>query len=535
MAAFDAGSLLSREELLDPASCQGCHPSHYAEWAGSMHAYASIDPVFIAMNARGQEETNGRLGTFCVNCHAPMAVVDGLTNDGLNLNELSPPYQGVTCYFCHNVEAVPAEHNNPLRLASDATLRGPFREPIDNPAHASKYSSFLDTEHHGSARMCGACHDVVVDAHLTGATASTPPVALERTFREWQRTLFNQDVASGGLTCNGCHMPISATRDTSAVGVGLPKRRSRRHDFEGVDLALVPFTGEERQRLLSQQFLDSSLLAEVCVSRNGLIGVTLENASGHHWPSGATFDRLGWLEIRAFDSNGLVFRTTDPEASIGWPDTGDAGLDPDGGKSSSQVDSRTDGGSSMEPSTPAIEVLTVAAPTLTELVAKSNGEPAHFFWEVAEVTRSTALPGVITRDPLSPDYHVERRTWQLDTQQGLFDAIDEVQLTVKLRPIKLEVLEDLVGSGHLDPAIAARMTAFSLLPQRCHSRQEVERHPDILVGTRTDCDPSEPVHATTLTWKREQAVEGNRNFRQVVLQGAPALCLAHPTYIPPEP
>jgi hypothetical protein len=39
-----------------------------------MHAYAAEDPVFLAMNARGQRETQGALGAFCVNCHAPLAV-----------------------------------------------------------------------------------------------------------------------------------------------------------------------------------------------------------------------------------------------------------------------------------------------------------------------------------------------------------------------------------------------------------------------------------------------------------------------------
>ena len=31
-----------------------------------MHAYASDDPVFQAMNKRAQRETNGALGDFCV-------------------------------------------------------------------------------------------------------------------------------------------------------------------------------------------------------------------------------------------------------------------------------------------------------------------------------------------------------------------------------------------------------------------------------------------------------------------------------------
>src|SRR5205085_9814425 len=75
------GGTLSAAELRDPAACQGCHPSQFAEWAGSMHAYASEDPVFLAMNQRGQRETNGALGDFCVRCHAPQVVRAGLTTD----------------------------------------------------------------------------------------------------------------------------------------------------------------------------------------------------------------------------------------------------------------------------------------------------------------------------------------------------------------------------------------------------------------------------------------------------------------------
>lgn len=525
---------LTREQLLDPQACQGCHPSHFTEWSGSMHAYASKDPVFVAMNALGQQQTEGKLGTFCVNCHAPMAVADGLTKDGLDLAELPAGYQGVTCYFCHNIESVDGEHNNPLHVANDATLRGPFRDPAVNPAHLSRYSEFMDSGEHASARLCGACHDVVLEAHHRGPVSTGNAVALERTFQEWKATLFNRPANEGGLTCNGCHMPISATRNASSVGEQMPLRSSRRHDFEGVDAALVPFPGQERQRLLTQQFLDSSLLAEVCVSRDGLVAVTLENSAGHHWPSGATFDRLAWLEVRAFTEAGLVFQTVDPES------VSSERLGLDGGA----LDAMTipgAGGGDAGPITAdprAAErnaVFTVSAPSLTETVVKPGGEEAHFFWEIEESTGSTALPGVVTRDPLSPDYHVERRTWRFDTNQAAFASLQEVQFTVRLRPIKLAILSDLVGRGQLAADIAARVGVLSVLPQRCYSAAEAQRHPDILGGVRSDCDDREPKHATTLTWTREQARAGNRNFRGIVLDGAPAACLAHSTYIPPGP
>src|SRR5262245_5741159 len=73
-AAEEPAPKLTRDALQDPRSCAGCHPDHYREWSGSMHAFAGVDPVFQALNKRMQRETNGALGTFCVQCHAPVAV-----------------------------------------------------------------------------------------------------------------------------------------------------------------------------------------------------------------------------------------------------------------------------------------------------------------------------------------------------------------------------------------------------------------------------------------------------------------------------
>src|SRR5262245_37783477 len=101
---------LDQAALEDPRTCEGCHPDQFREWSGSMHAYAAQDPVFLAMNARGQRETQGALGTFCVNCHAPVAVRQGLTKDGLNLASLPASKKGVTCYFCHSVNEVKGTH-----------------------------------------------------------------------------------------------------------------------------------------------------------------------------------------------------------------------------------------------------------------------------------------------------------------------------------------------------------------------------------------------------------------------------------------
>ncbi len=481
-----------REELLDPRSCGACHTGHYDEWAGSMHAYASEDPVFLAMNRRGQEETNGELGTFCVNCHAPMAVREGLTEDGLNLQELPESVQGVTCYFCHNVESVEGEHNNPLRLSNDGVMRGPFDDPVDNPVHASSYSPHMDAANQESSNVCGACHDVQLPEAIAGMDFH-----LERTFKEWKETLFNRPVRDGGVTCNGCHMPLSPERDTSVQEPSARARPSRRHDFEGVDLAVTDFPGRQRQRLLTEQFLASSLLAEICVAETGIVQLTLENVgAGHHFPSGASHDREPWVELRAYLSG-----ETDPVFETVAPELADA-------ESRSVV--------------------------LKDRVLDEDGDTAHMFWDVRELAESTTIPGVATRDPLDPNFHIERTILRFDTEQVALGAIDRVTLLLRVRPIALEVLDDLVESGHLEQEIVDAMPVLDILPDRCLNQEMVDAFPE-LARRPQGCKGDDPDRDYTLVWEREEAtVEGPRT-RRTAIDGAPAHCIAHPTYVAVPP
>jgi hypothetical protein len=454
-----------------------------------MHAYASTDPVFLAMNQRGQEETDGALGSFCVNCHAPLAVREGATDDGLNLDEVDPALQGVTCYFCHNVESIDGEHNNPAVLRGDATVLGSLDAPAESEAHASAYAPHLDARDEASAELCGACHDVT----LTGDFAAAE-LDLERTFAEWKSSLFARPVSEGGLTCAACHMPASPRRKRSAEIDGAPLRLSRRHDFEGVDLAITPFPGRERQRVLVERALGSTLLAEICVSELGSIEVTLENAgAGHNFPSGASHDRRAWLELAAFtaDAEEPVLRTGDPEASDG------AGA-------------------------PAV--------VMKDTVLDADGDPAHMFWDVAELVASSTLPGVATRDPLDPEFHRERRIFRFQAEGTSPGAIERVTLRVRIRPIALEILEDLVESGHLDAELVEAMPVIDLLPDRCYDAETVESFPDILAAPPAGC-ADDADRAFTLVYERSEAVPENPKFRQISLEGVPARCLSHPSYV----
>lgn len=411
-----SSSGLDAEALKDPANCQSCHPDHYREWSGSMHAYASLDPVFRAWNQRGQRETAGALGDFCVKCHAPMAVREGLTTDGLNLDALPSAYQGVTCYFCHSVERVDGTHNNPLVLAEDGVLRGGIPDPMNPDAHPARYDPLFDRNRIESSSLCGSCHDIV-NGHGTH---------IERTFLEWKNTLYAKDDPRQRQTCSHCHMP---SRDGVAADVpGVPLRRVHDHAMPGVDVALVDFPEREPQRAQIQRLLDTTLFASLCVLpvAGGMqVTVQVENfAAGHGFPSGAAQDRRAWVELVAYLGGNVVYA------------------------SGALADAET------------VKEHGARDPDLWwfgDRMLGEDGADVHDFWEARSYLSQT-LPGPTSNDPLDPAYIPTH----LQKVYEIPDFANRITLRVRLRPIDLDILDMLIEGGDLDPAYRSLMPTFDL-------------------------------------------------------------------------
>ncbi len=396
---------LTTDQLMDPAACKTCHADHYRDWSNSVHAQAGDDPLFRAMHKRGQRESKGALGTFCLNCHAPIAVqVMKITGDA-DLDKVPAAMKGVTCYFCHSVMAVEGTHNNPLKLATDGLLRGPLADPMASPAHGMKYSPLHDRDRLDSASMCGSCHDVTVP----GAAP------LERTYAEWQGSVFNK--APGGQTCGQCHMNQSKTPVAIAQVAGAPLRRMHAHDFVGVDL---PPVGGDTIAPKIQAFLDSSLQSAVCWAP-GRLRVILDNvAAGHGFPSGANQDRRVTVEVTAYTGEQVIYQsgavtpTADPDR---WQ-LGDCLLD-------------------------------------------AQGKHVHMFWEEKTIS-GAALPGSMTFDPSDPRYyqtHVEAR---FPATGNLSATPDRVTVRVLLDAVDPQVLDSLVQSGDLAAADAAKIAHWQV-------------------------------------------------------------------------
>ncbi|CAN5835165.1 hypothetical protein BH11MYX2_BH11MYX2_06070 [soil metagenome] len=427
----DDGAAYEPERLMDPNTCKDCHQDHHDQWSGSMHAYAATDPIFRAMHKRGQRDTNGELGMLCVKCHAPMAVARGTITDAnvkdFDFDTLGPEDNGVTCYFCHNVEKVNGDHNNPLQLAMDSTMRGGIGDPAHSPAHHSVRDPLMtNNSKKNDSSMCGSCHDIV----------NNQGVETERTFREWKTTVFATSL-DAPVSCGSCHMKASTGLIADGPGLDVTSRPNGFHDhkFVAIDQALVDFPQQATQDTALKEFLvgSSAIVGPkprsgsppggICVLTGGTITVRVDALiPGHNFPSGSSFDRRVWVEVQAFDaSNNLLYSN---------------GVVPDG----------------MDPEK--------ATPTPLAMyfdrATKADGSNAHFIWDVAAIEpndqnnagKANVLMPAVTFDANSPLFDHSHTASFINIPN--ISTVDRVEARLLVRPIAFEVLRDLVQSGDLD-------------------------------------------------------------------------------------
>ena len=417
---------LSIEELQNPKTCETCHPKHYREWASSMHAYAAEDPVFIAMNKRGQRETSGKMGEFCVQCHAPIAFRSGLTKDGLNLDALPKATKGVTCYFCHNaVDAGPTHVNADVNLANDQTMRGNIRDAVDPGVHGVAYSESHNNLSMKSSLLCGSCHDVV---NQKGAH-------IENTLAEYKTSTSSFDKVGnkGGDSCQGCHMEVV---ETAFVAENLPpalssmmkKRERHSHRFAAVDVALTEFPDREAQRHDTECALTfGAFIFEIVEDGQGNFSVSIETNAGHAQPRGTTQDRRLWLEFIAYDANDKVIY----ESGV----IGDT-----------EIEEYPIGDPKHDPN----------LCLFRDKWRNEAGDDVHMFWEA--VTKNDNMSKVVPVATDSLTNHVSICDYRIPGRQ----TPARVAMRMRMRPVGMDVLNSLVESGDLDPAVISQMPTFTL-------------------------------------------------------------------------
>jgi hypothetical protein len=220
--------------------CAACHAKEAAEWLGSPHQRATVNPAFRA--ALAIEPT-----PFCRGCHAPEA------DPRVDPQESALRDLGVGCVSCHVTEgdvvlAAPSRDRDRDRQAAGAAAPHPIR----------RSASF------GSEAACAGCHEF---AFPPSAGRWSLPLAAEDDAHLMQTTVREHRRSQGRETsCAGCHMTPRA---------GESGRRS--HAF--------------------WQTRDPSYLREhvvVSAVREGNeVSVTLRQTTpGHRFPTGDLFRRL---------------------------------------------------------------------------------------------------------------------------------------------------------------------------------------------------------------------------------------------------
>ncbi len=277
-----------------PENCAECHPTHYDQWQGSIHAYAATNPVMWVGSQRIGEVTEFPFN--CVGCHAPAATLTAsVPPEPLgSIDELPEAARsGVNCITCHKLYDV---YNGVNQFTQCADYYfGTIPDPVEYGYHESDYSSI-----HTEALVCRSCHNV----------ENLNFVQVEFTYSEWEEANY----AAGGTetepaidTCQDCHMPSSVGQ----AAVDGPEREIHDHSFVGGDVALTPFADSHRQfEAVKAIMRQAATIESDPVYTGGLLGdidVVVESlVPGHHIPTGTAFNRQFWLEVLVTDGEGKL-------------------------------------------------------------------------------------------------------------------------------------------------------------------------------------------------------------------------------------
>jgi hypothetical protein len=185
-----------------------------------------------------------------------------------------------------------------------------------------------------------------------------------------------------------------------------------------------------RQLAQVQSLLDTTLQTALCVEPLGadsVINVILDNvAAGHSFPSGANMDRRLWTEVVAYSGENVIYSS---------------GVVPDG--------------------TPVLSVPDPDLWLLRECMFDASGAYTHIFWKEASY-EVNELPALATFDPSDPRYYQTHRMRSFPNSGSLGQVPDRVTLRVRLRSFGLEILDDLIQSGDLDPQVRDAVPTFTL-------------------------------------------------------------------------
>jgi hypothetical protein len=260
-------------------TCRNCHLDITEQWLGSAHARAdrTRNLLFGRMYFYSLKETRGATMVKCGPCHETMSFIQN-DFDVPRAREVNA--EGVTCSFCHAIDAKgPPEAIPPVEF-DPAKYYGTIRVPVTNNSHQSGHAAIYQ-----SSEYCGLCHKY----------SNQYGVPISDTIGEWKKTRF----AKQGVTCQACHMPGGPGRNAAE---GPVRPRVANHSF-AMDPDLSPrFKNAVTLRLEAQRRGGDSLRVHAVVTNVG---------AGHSLPTGNDQHML-LVRLRVLTESGTIVWENDP-------------------------------------------------------------------------------------------------------------------------------------------------------------------------------------------------------------------------------
>ena len=144
---------------------------------------------------------------------------------------------------------------------------------------------------------------------------------------------------------------------------------------------------------------------------------------------------------------------------------------------------------------PNVGVTTSTDPDLwamRDCIFDDTGKEVHMFWEAASY-ETNALPALTTFDITSPEFYKGHKFKMFPISGGTVPMPDRITLRVRVEAVGYDVLDNLIASGDLDPAVRNVFTvldvgtplqwtkAVDLLPTNTHT------YLDRVTGQRVFC------------------------------------------------
>ena len=161
---------------------------------------------------------HGKDKAYCLNCHAPQAVVFPDLADTMVKQIITgdPTFEGVGCIQCHLIKGVDpnVKGHAPIKLEPGRTVFGGYKDPLESKAHDTQF-----LELYKKSDLCLACHTIA-------------PVAVPEAeaVGNWK----GSKAAKEGKTCQSCHMPQGFGESANEE----KKRDIAGHEFNGKSPAL---------------------------------------------------------------------------------------------------------------------------------------------------------------------------------------------------------------------------------------------------------------------------------------------------------